>query len=104
MKIKHLLALATLAAGSAFAQSTIQFGSPTATVGEAGPNVMVTVTRTGSTATAQAVTYTTGNGTAAAPGDFVQTTGTITFAIGETSKTIAVGPTVVPAPYIRVMN
>jgi len=84
--------------------SVIQLASSTASVNEAGPNVTLELTRTGSTTTAQAVTYTTTAGTATATTDYTTTTGTITFGIGETSKVIAIGTTIVAAPFIRVMN
>jgi hypothetical protein len=85
-------------------ESTVQFSSNTATVGETGGNVVLTINRTGSTALAQNVTFTTTAGTATATTDYMTTTGTITFAPGETSKTIAVGPNTVAAPWIKVNN
>lgn len=84
--------------------SVIAFDAPTASVSEAGPNITVTLTRTGATTAAQAVTYTTTAGTATATSDYTTTTGTVTFAAGETSKVITIGPTVVAAPFIRIIN
>jgi YD repeat-containing protein len=73
------------------------------TVGGAGAvfsiaNVSVTeggqlsfdVTRSGSTAQANAVAYASTNGTAIAPGDYGAASGTLSFAVGETVKTILV--------------
>lgn len=74
-------------------------------VSEGGPNTVLTLARTGGTSVSQAVTFKTSNGSAVASGDYTAvTTGKVTFAAGETLKTIAVGPTVVPAPSIRIMN
>jgi hypothetical protein len=85
-------------------ESLLNFASTTATVSEAGPNITLTINRTGATLLSQAVTYTTAAGTATATTDYTTTTGTITFAPGETSKTIAVGPVTVAAPWIKVVN
>lgn len=48
-----------------------------------------TVTRTDTT-TAVSVSYATASGTAVAPGDYTATSGTLSFAIGQGSKTITV--------------
>ena len=48
------------------------------------------VTRSGNTAAASSVNYATSNGTAVAPGDYTAGSGAVSFAIGETSKTISV--------------
>jgi hypothetical protein len=87
-------------------ESTVGFTATTANVSEAGPNVLLTVTRTPSTSVllSQTVTYTTAAGTATATTDYTTTTGTITFAVGEDTKTIAVGPVTAPAPWIKVVN
>ena len=84
--------------------STIQFDAPTVSVSEGGPNVTVNVTRLGSTATAQSVTYTTAAGTATATTDFTTTTGSIAFAIGETTKVLTIGPNAAAAPYVKIVN
>lgn len=81
--------------------SAIQFDG-NATVSEAGPNTTLTLSRTGNTAVAQAVTFKTTPGTATAADFTAVTTGSVTFLAGQTSKTIAVGPTAAAAPSIRV--
>ncbi len=57
-----------------------------------GGNLVFTVTRTGDTELTAGATYTIGNGTAIAPGDFVNTvpTGTISIAPAATTDTITV--------------
>jgi Calx-beta domain len=60
-----------------------------ATVTEGG-TLSFTVTRGGNTAIAASAIYTTSNGTAIAPGDYASASGTVSFAAGETSKTILV--------------
>lgn len=57
-----------------------------------GFTLTFTVTRTGSTATATSVNYATATGTAAA-NDFTAVSGTLTFAAGQQSKTVAVTST-----------
>ncbi len=72
---------------------TIQFGSPGATVTEGTDfSVTIPVTRTGDSSTTATVNYTTANGTAAAGlnNDYLATSGTLTFAPGETTKNIVV--------------
>ncbi|MEG3152093.1 Calx-beta domain-containing protein [Sphingomonas sp. ZT3P38] len=65
------------------------FAISNATATEGGSLVM-TVTKTGSTAATLSVTYQTVNGTAVAPGDYGAVSGTLTFLPGETSKTVTV--------------
>jgi Calx-beta domain len=52
--------------------------------------VTFTLTRSGVTATAVTVDYETTNGTASAPTDYLSATGTLSYATGETTKTIDV--------------
>ncbi|MGE3706086.1 MAG: Calx-beta domain-containing protein, partial [Vicinamibacterales bacterium] len=86
-------------------ESTVGFSPATLTVSEAGPNGTLTLTRTGSNATAASVAWTTVAGTAAAGADFTQSSGTVSWAAGDGSpKTITVGPTSAAAPYIAVVN
>jgi len=59
--------------------------------GDAGTTLLVfTVTRTGSTALPTTVGYSTSNGTATAGLDFTSTSGTLSFAANDTTKTIVV--------------
>jgi hypothetical protein len=60
-----------------------------ATVTEGGTLSFI-VTRGGNTAIAASASYATANGTAVAPGDYTSASGTVSFAAGETSKTISV--------------
>ena len=69
---------------------TFEFSSQTFSVVENQPTATITVTRThGSTGTAT-VHYATSNGTATAGSDYSATSGTLTFADGETSKTFTI--------------
>lgn len=58
-----------------------------------GTSSVFTVTKTGSTANSCSVSYATANGTAAAPGDYTTTSGTLTFTSAQTSQTVSV-PTI----------
>ncbi len=68
----------------------VQFGLASYTVDEGVGNASVTVTRTGSSSGSGSVSYATSNGTALAGTDYTATSGTLTFAGGETSKTVSV--------------
>ena len=72
--------------------STASLAIADANVTEGGAAAVV-VTRTGSLTGATTVSYATANGTAVAPGDYGTTSGTLSFAAGESSKTISI-PTV----------
>ena len=71
--------------------NTIQFASATATTVEGQPSVIVTVTRTGSTAFAASADWSTADGTALAGTDFgvegntAQVTGTVSWAAGNSA-------------------
>ncbi len=65
-----------------------QFSSAAYVVNENAQTVTLTVKRTGGTAGAASVHYTTTNATAREGQDFVAASGTLTFANGESSKTI----------------
>lgn len=62
----------------------------TASTTEGAGSVSITVTRGGALTTAVTVNYATANGTATAGADFTQTTGTLSFAANETTKTISI--------------
>jgi hypothetical protein len=69
--------------------NSFAFSAATASVAENGTNVVLTVNRTGST-NATSVKYAATAGTAKAGVDFTATSGTLSFANGDTSKTITV--------------
>ncbi len=82
---------ATLAPLRAFAvvpASTLQVDPAAVTSAETG-SATVTVTRTGATTESAAVSFATAGGTAGS-GDYTATSGTLTFAPGETAKSITV--------------
>ena len=68
----------------------VQFSATNYNVNEGDGTVTVTVTKTGNTAVPAAVNYATSDGTATAPSDYTTTSGTLTFAPTETSKTFTV--------------
>jgi hypothetical protein len=69
----------------------LQFSSATYEVSsESSASVMITVTRSKVTSGAVGVSYSTANGTATAPSDYTATSGTLSFADGETSKTFSI--------------
>lgn len=65
--------------------------------GDEGGTFLFTVTKTGSASVSCSVSYTTANGTAVTPNDYGATSGMLTFAPNETSKTVAV-TTVIAGP------
>jgi hypothetical protein len=69
---------------------TIHFSSATYTVAEDAGNATITVVRSGATGNAVSADFATSNGTATAGADYTATSGTISFAAGETSKTVKV--------------
>ncbi|HWS90899.1 MAG TPA: S8 family serine peptidase [Pyrinomonadaceae bacterium] len=80
-------ATATLAVGPA---ATAQFDQATYVVQEDSTAVNVVVTRTGDPALPFTVNYTTADGTASSRSDYNTAVGKLSFAAGETSKTIPV--------------
>lgn len=70
--------------------NSFQFSSATYSVSEAGPSVTITVNRNGSTAAPATVDYSTYNATASEKTDYTTQAGTLSFGIGETSKTFTV--------------
>ena len=83
---------AGIATGSA--TGTINDNDATLAVGNAsaleGAGLTFSVTRTGYSGAAATVSFATASGTAAAPGDFTAASGTVTFAAGETTRTVTV--------------
>ena len=69
---------------------TLQFSAAAYTVNENGGTATITVTRTGGSDVPVTVNYATSNGTAAAGSDYTATSGTLTFGVGETSKTFTI--------------
>jgi hypothetical protein len=68
----------------------LQFSAPTFTVNENGGAAVLTVSRTRGSVGTVTVEYAATSGTAVAGSDFTDATGTVTFAPGETSKTITI--------------
>ncbi|MCA1685749.1 MAG: hypothetical protein LC745_07125, partial [Planctomycetia bacterium] len=68
----------------------LQFSAPDYPVSTLGGTVLVTVTRTGGTASGVSVHYATGGGTADPTLDYVPTSGTLTFGYGVTSLSFPV--------------
>lgn len=68
----------------------VQFSAATANVAENAGTVTLTITRTAGSDGAITVGFTTSDGTGKAGIDYTATTGTVTFAAGETSKTFTV--------------
>jgi len=68
----------------------LQFSAPTYTVGESGTTATITVTRTDGSDGTVSVDYATADGTAADADDYLGTSGTLTFADGQTSRTFTV--------------
>jgi uncharacterized delta-60 repeat protein len=71
------------------APTTILFNRAFAAVGE-GNRVVLTILRDGDATGSATVRYATKADTAVAPGDFIETSGTVTFAPGERSKSIEI--------------
>jgi ribosomal protein L35AE/L33A len=70
---------------------TLQFSSAIYSVNENSGNAIITVTRTGGSSGAVGVSYATGNGTATAGSDYTGSSGTLSWANGDTaSKTFNV--------------
>jgi hypothetical protein len=70
--------------------SSIQFNATNYIVNEGGGGANITVTRSGNTSNAVTINYATNNGTAVAPADYINTSGSLQFAPGETVKQFVV--------------
>lgn len=76
--------------GSNVGAGSLEFSSPSFTVNENGTNAVVTIVRTGGATGAVTVDYATSGGTATAGVDYSPVSGTLSFASGESVKTILV--------------
>ena len=91
--VKHLIGLINVTIVSddiAIQPGSLQFSGATYNASETNAMVTIIVTRTGGSDGAVTVAYATSNGTATAGSDYTATSGTLSFATGETSKTFNV--------------
>ena len=72
------------------AAPSIDFAQPNFNVNENEGTATITLRRSGNTSSPSSVTVTTSNGTAQAGADYTAASGTVTFAIGETTQTFTV--------------
>jgi hypothetical protein len=84
------LVQSALVSNSGTVPTGIQMTSDTITTFEGNSSLQLTVTRNGDVSGTSMVGYATSDGTATAGSDYVATSGTLTFAPNETSKTITV--------------
>jgi hypothetical protein len=70
--------------------SVLQLSAATYGVGESGGTATITVTRTGGTTGAVGISFATSNGTATAGSDYTAVSQTVSFADGETTKTVSI--------------
>jgi glucose/arabinose dehydrogenase len=70
--------------------TSISVSTATLTVSEGVPMANITLQRTGSVSSTASINFNTSNGTAIAGSDYTASSGTITFAAGQTSQTIAI--------------
>lgn len=82
---------------TALVGDTVRLGSATVSVTEDGGPATVSIVREGALDGAVTVGYATGNGSAAAGADYTATSGTVTFAPGESVKTVSIPVTDDPA-------
>jgi len=76
--------------GSSAAVSSIQFNATSYFVSESGGSATIAVTRIGNTTNPVTINYATNNGTATQPSDYINASGSLQFAAGETVKTFVV--------------
>jgi hypothetical protein len=69
---------------------TFSLSQSSYSISEAGPSTTITIKRTGDTSSAVSVHVATANGTATAGSDYTAVDETVSFAVGETSKTVSV--------------
>lgn len=72
------------------AAGLLQFAADAYTINEAAGSVVVEVKRLGGTTGSVAVQYATSNGTASAGSDYTASSGTLSFAAGQASRTISI--------------
>jgi uncharacterized repeat protein (TIGR01451 family) len=75
---------------SSLSAQSVQFGATSYIVNENAGSVVVTVTRSGNVSNAVTVNYATSNGTATQPSDYINSSGSLQFAGGETVKSFVV--------------
>ena len=68
----------------------LSFAQSSYSVSEAGASATITITRSGGISSAASAQFTTSNGTAAAGSDYTDASQVVSFAPGETSKTVSV--------------
>jgi hypothetical protein len=81
---------ATLTVSDNDTGGTVQFSAATYSVNESSGSAVITVSRSGGSASNVTVDYSTSNGTATAGLDYGSASGTLTFSAGETSKQFSV--------------
>jgi hypothetical protein len=69
---------------------TIALSQSSSSISEAGPSATITINRTGSTSGTASVHFATANGTAIAGSDYAAVSTTVSFADGESSKTVSI--------------
>ena len=78
------------AVGVSSTTATFSFSPASYSVSEAGSSATVTINRTGNTSSLVSVHFATANGTATAGSDYTAVSQDVSFAAGETSKTVSV--------------
>jgi hypothetical protein len=76
----------TISASFAALPGSLQFSASSYSVSEGGASATITVTRTGGSGGAVGVSYATSNGTATAGSDYTATSGTLSWANGDTAN------------------
>src|SRR5690349_12991738 len=70
--------------------TTVQFSAPAYSIAEDAGTALISVIRRGDTNNLVTVRYTSSDGTAVAGKNYLAQSGTLTFAAGETSKTVSI--------------
>jgi hypothetical protein len=82
--------VSSAASSSSSVAPSVGFGATEYSIADAGGSLTVTLVRAGGTAGAVTVQYATADGTARSGTDYTSTSGTVSFASGEATKTFAV--------------